>query len=152
MPHVWQKAVLDDVLVERVGADVLFRREHVQLFARHKPQERSFAGTHRAIARHRPIEIAFYLERNLAAVTATLVLHVGSPFSSTMPETLRLEIDSRSITAVHIEQHRDMLVRNVHSGPKFIYRASSPWGGPGDDPRTLLALGGRAACPTSASR
>jgi hypothetical protein len=32
------KAVLDNVLVERVRADVLFRGEHVQLFARHKPQ------------------------------------------------------------------------------------------------------------------
>jgi hypothetical protein len=29
------KAVLDNVLVERVRADVLFRCEHVQLFARH---------------------------------------------------------------------------------------------------------------------
>src|SRR6184192_4237367 len=114
MPHVWQKRCL------------ITRLLNVQLFARHKPQERSFAGTHRAIACHRPIEIAFYLERNLAAVTATLVLHVGSPFSSTMPETLRLQIDSRSITAVHIERHRDMLVRNVHSNPKFIYRTSSP--------------------------
>jgi DNA-directed RNA polymerase subunit N (RpoN/RPB10) len=33
------KAVLDDLLVERVRADVLFRCEHVELFARHKPQE-----------------------------------------------------------------------------------------------------------------
>jgi hypothetical protein len=73
------KTVLDDVLVERVRAEVLFRCEHVQLLARYKPQERSFAGTHRAIAGHRPIELAFYLEPNLAAVTATLVLHVISP-------------------------------------------------------------------------
>jgi len=73
------KAVFDDVLVERVRADVLFRCEHVQLFARHKPQERPFAGTHRAIAGHRPIELAFDLERNLAAVTATFVPHLTSP-------------------------------------------------------------------------
>src|SRR5438034_8761263 len=136
MPHVWQKAVLDDVLVERVGADVLFRCEQAQLGARHKPQERSFAGTHRAIARHRPIEIAFYLERNLAAVTVTFVLHVGSPFSSTMPETLRLEIDSCSITAVRIVRHRDMLGCNGHSAPKSIYRVWSPWGGPRAGPGT----------------
>jgi hypothetical protein len=70
------KAVLDNVLVERVRADVLFRCEHVQLLARHEPQERSFARTHRAIACHRAIELAFDLERNLPAVTATLVLHV----------------------------------------------------------------------------
>jgi len=73
------KAVFDDVLVERVRADVLFRCEHAQLFARHKPQERPFAGTDRAIAGHRPIELAFYLERNLAAVATTFVFHVTSP-------------------------------------------------------------------------
>jgi hypothetical protein len=72
------KAVLDDVLVERVGADVFFRCVQVQLVAWHKPQERSFAGTHRAVACHRPVEIAIDLERNLAAVTATLVFHVNS--------------------------------------------------------------------------
>jgi hypothetical protein len=33
------KAVLDDVLIERVRADVLFRREQAQLVARHEPQE-----------------------------------------------------------------------------------------------------------------
>jgi len=74
------KAVLDSVLVERVGADVRFRCEQAELVARHKPQERSFAGTHRAIACHRAIELAFDLERDLAAVTATFVLHVRSHF------------------------------------------------------------------------
>jgi hypothetical protein len=37
------KVVLDNVLVERVRANVLFRCAHAQLLARHKPQERSFA-------------------------------------------------------------------------------------------------------------
>jgi hypothetical protein len=82
------KAVLDNPLVERVRADVLFRREHVQLFARHKPQKRSFAGTHRAIARHRPIDFAFDLERNLPAVTATFVFHVKSPFVLLVADTI----------------------------------------------------------------
>jgi hypothetical protein len=72
------KAVLDNVLVKRVRPDVLFRCEQAQLVARHKPQKRSFTGTHRAIACHCAIELAFYLERNLPAVTATLVLHVGT--------------------------------------------------------------------------
>jgi hypothetical protein len=75
------KAVLDNMLIERVRADVGFGCEQVQLFARHKPQQRSFAGTHRAIACHRPIELAFDLERNLPAVAATLVLHVTSPLA-----------------------------------------------------------------------
>jgi hypothetical protein len=68
------KAVLDDVLVERVGADVLIRCKQPQLFPGDKPQKRSFARTHRAIACHRPIEIAFDLKRSLPAVTATFVL------------------------------------------------------------------------------
>jgi hypothetical protein len=76
------KAVLDDVLVEGVRADILFRCEHVQLFPWHKPQERSFAGTHGAIAGHRPIKVAFDLEGNLAAVAATFVLHVSLPWRS----------------------------------------------------------------------
>jgi hypothetical protein len=74
------KAVLDDMLVERVRADVLVRCEHVQLIARHEPKERSFAGTHRAIACHRTIEFALDLEPNLAAVTASLILHVSPPW------------------------------------------------------------------------
>jgi hypothetical protein len=73
------KTVLDNVLVEGVRADVVIRREHAQLFARHEPQERSFAEAHRAIACHRSIELAFDLERNLTAVAATLVFHVISP-------------------------------------------------------------------------
>jgi hypothetical protein len=44
------KAMLDYLLVERIRADVLFRCEHAQLIARHKPQKRSFARTHGAIA------------------------------------------------------------------------------------------------------
>jgi hypothetical protein len=74
------KTVLDHVFVKRVRTDVVIQCEHVQLIARHKPQERAFARTYRAIACHRPVEVAFHLERNLAAVTATLVLHVRSPF------------------------------------------------------------------------
>src|SRR6266403_6139370 len=76
------KAVLDDVLVEGVRADILFRCEHVQLFPWHKPQERSFAGTHGAIAGHRAGKFAFDLEGNLAAVTATFVLHASLPWCS----------------------------------------------------------------------
>jgi hypothetical protein len=72
------KAVFDDVLVEGIRADVLLRCEHVQLVARHKPQERSFARTHGAIASHRPAEFAFYLEHNLATVTATVIFHAIS--------------------------------------------------------------------------
>lgn len=72
------KAVLDHVLVERVCADVLFRAEQAQLLARHKPEKRSLAGTHGAIACHRPRELAFCLERNFTAVTATLIFHLIS--------------------------------------------------------------------------
>jgi hypothetical protein len=74
------KPVLDDVLVERVRTDVLIRCQHVQLFPGDKPQERSLAGTHGAIARHCPIEITLYLERYLATVTTTFVFHVKSPW------------------------------------------------------------------------
>jgi hypothetical protein len=72
--------VLDDVLVERVGADVFIRCENAQLFAWHKPQERSLAATHRAIARHRSIQFTFCFKLNLAAVTTPLVFHTSSPF------------------------------------------------------------------------
>jgi hypothetical protein len=73
------KAVLDNVLVESVRAAVLFGCEQVQPIARHKPQERSFTGTDRAIACHRLVDFAFHLERNLTAMAATFVLHFGSP-------------------------------------------------------------------------
>jgi hypothetical protein len=73
------KAVLDNVLVERVRTNILFRCEQVQLFARYKPEERSFAGTHGTIACHSPIEFAFYLECDVAAVTVTFVFHVRPP-------------------------------------------------------------------------
>jgi hypothetical protein len=73
------KAVLDNMFVEGVRAKVLFRCEQVQLVARHEPQKRPFAGTHRAIACHRPIELAFDLEPNLTAVAATFIFHLISP-------------------------------------------------------------------------
>jgi hypothetical protein len=73
------KTVLDNVLVEGVRADVVIRCQHAQLVPRHEPQEGSFTGAHRTIAGHRPIELTFDLERNLAAVAATLVLHAVSP-------------------------------------------------------------------------
>jgi hypothetical protein len=88
------EAVLDYPLVERVGTDSLFRCEHVQLFARHKPQERSFARTDRAIACHRPLEFAFYLEDNLTAVTATLVLHLSSPY---LPSVNECNVDTAGV-------------------------------------------------------
>jgi hypothetical protein len=74
----WAKAMLDNVLVERVRADIFVRRKHAQLVAWHKPQERSLARTHGTIASHRAIEITFHFECYSAAVTATLVLHVSS--------------------------------------------------------------------------
>src|SRR5262250_2279235 len=73
------KTVFDDVFVERVCAAVVFRREQVKLFARHKPQERSFARTHGAITCHCPMNLAFYLERDLTAVAAAPVFHVRPP-------------------------------------------------------------------------
>jgi hypothetical protein len=73
------KAVFDDVLAEGIRAEVSFRCAQVQLVARHKPQERSLAGTDRTIAGHCSVEVAFDLKRNLAAVTTAGILHVGSP-------------------------------------------------------------------------
>jgi len=70
------KAVLDNVLVERVCADKVFPCEQVKLCARDKPQERSFARAHGAITCHCPVKLAFGLERNLPAMTATFVFHV----------------------------------------------------------------------------
>jgi hypothetical protein len=73
------KAVLDNVLIERVRAEVVFRCEQAQSVMRHKPKKRSFTRTHGAIACGRAIELTFRLECNLAAVTATFVFHVISP-------------------------------------------------------------------------
>jgi hypothetical protein len=73
------KAMLDNVFIERVGANGVVRCEQVQLLARHEPQKRSFAGAHRTIACRRLFELAFYFEGNFPAVTATLVLHLNSP-------------------------------------------------------------------------
>jgi len=69
------KAMFNDMLVERVGADIVFRRNQAHLIARHKPQERAFTAAHGAIARHRAGEFAFDFKGYLAAVTATFVLH-----------------------------------------------------------------------------
>jgi hypothetical protein len=69
------KTMFDDVLVERVGADIVFGRKQAHLIARHKPQERAFTATHGTIARHRAGEFAFDFKGYLGAVTATFVLH-----------------------------------------------------------------------------
>jgi hypothetical protein len=57
-----------------------------------------------------------------------------------MPDALRLEINRRSITAVHMKRHRDMLVRdhpfaidlaeaNGHAHPNVGFRAVCPFSG-----------------------
>ena len=58
------KAMLDHLLVESVGSDLLFRREHSQLFARHKPQERSLARTDRTIACQCRVNFTFSFEHD----------------------------------------------------------------------------------------
>src|ERR1700687_486005 len=71
--------VPDEMLVERIRANIFFRGEQAQVFARHEPQERAFARADRAVARHRLGDFTFNLECDLAAVTATLVEHVRAP-------------------------------------------------------------------------
>src|SRR5258706_8748940 len=73
------KAVLDHMLVESIGGEVVVAREYAQLFARDKPQQRAFARTHRAIARRRALQFTFDLERDLATMAAALVIHAGYP-------------------------------------------------------------------------
>src|SRR5688500_12545824 len=46
------KTVLEDVLIEHVGAGVGFGRAQAQLFARHEPSQRALAGADRAVALH----------------------------------------------------------------------------------------------------
>src|SRR5690606_30347437 len=67
--------MLDAVLVERIGLEVLGRRQEPHLIARRKPQQRSLALADRTVARHAGIDLAFDFESDLAAVAATLVLH-----------------------------------------------------------------------------
>src|SRR6476659_1196031 len=73
------EAVLDQVLVEAVGAGVVVGREQLQRAVRHEPQQRAPALADRAIAGHRRPEVSLDFESHLATVAASLVLHPGSP-------------------------------------------------------------------------
>jgi hypothetical protein len=71
------ETVLDDVLVERVDSGRVVRRQEMQMFARHEPEQGTLALANRAIAGHRSSDFAFDLERNLAAVATASVSHVA---------------------------------------------------------------------------
>src|SRR5262245_8528235 len=71
------KPMLDDVLVERVRRGIGFRRQQVELVPWNEPQQGTLAGTDRAIACHRSVEITFNFECDLLAVTASSVGHAS---------------------------------------------------------------------------
>src|SRR6266850_3295432 len=72
------EAVLDGVLVEQVGAQILLRRQQMQFLARNEPHKHSLPGAHRAVARRDVLDLAFHLEGDLAAVAAAFVDHAAS--------------------------------------------------------------------------
>ncbi len=69
------EAMLDDVVVEGVGACSVFRRFELHLLARHEPQQRALALADRAISAQRARDLAFDVERNASAMTASGVVH-----------------------------------------------------------------------------
>src|SRR5688572_25658578 len=74
------EVMLDEVLVEGVGAHLRVRREQPEFLARREPQQRALARADRAVARHELLDLAFGLEGDLAAMAASSVDHVS--FSS----------------------------------------------------------------------
>src|SRR5579862_616081 len=72
-------AMLDCMLVEQVGAGVLLGREQSQFVAWHKPHDRALALAHAAVAGHRAFEASFNFELNTSTMTASLVIHRGTP-------------------------------------------------------------------------
>src|SRR5690554_3620309 len=64
------ESVLDRVPVERVRRELLLAALEAHAFARHEPEEIPLAAAMRAVAVDDPIDLAFDLVRDLAAVAA----------------------------------------------------------------------------------
>ena len=71
--------MLDGVLVERVGACIFVARQELQLIPRDEPHERAFWLADGAVAGRRTVERSFDLERDAAAMAASLVEYSVSP-------------------------------------------------------------------------
>ena len=69
------KAVSDLVFVKRIGAKILFRRKQMKAFPREHPEKRPFLRANGTIAFNHLRQIAFNLESNVSAMTASFVNH-----------------------------------------------------------------------------
>jgi hypothetical protein len=69
----------DLVPVEKVAAHPVIRAQQAQMIARHGPKQRTFPHADGAIAGDGRGDVAFDLEGDLSAVTASLVEHAFSP-------------------------------------------------------------------------
>src|SRR5688500_10267970 len=69
--------MINPVLVEGIAARRLLRRQPMEVFAGHEPEERPLARTDRAIARQYALQIALGFELDATAMTTALVFHAN---------------------------------------------------------------------------
>src|SRR5690349_8558950 len=69
------EAVRDDVLVEEIILERVRTLGELHARARNEPEWRALAMADRAVAHDRALDVAFHLELDRAAVTASFVLH-----------------------------------------------------------------------------
>ena len=96
-PALGAEAVIDHVLVERVGAGRGLRGLHGQTFSRNEPQEGSPARTDGTVTRQPAIYFAFNFERDVSAVAAS---NVGRHCSYS-----KLAIADRSANVSNVPAH-----------------------------------------------
>ena len=73
------ETVFDSVLVEKIGARILFRRKQAQFLTWHEPHQSTLTLTNTAIAGHRPVQCPLDLECDSSAVTIAFVVHGLTP-------------------------------------------------------------------------
>src|SRR5688572_32098502 len=86
--------MINPVLVEGIAARRLLRRQPMEVFAGHEPEERPLARTDRAIARQYALQIALGFELDATAMTTALVFHAN--FSPEVDDALVAARDRKS--------------------------------------------------------
>src|SRR3989344_6032712 len=105
--------MFDDVLVERVGAQVFLGRAQPKLLPRNKPKERSFSQADRAIAGHHLRKLTLNLEGDSPTMATTFVNHDLTPFELSVSSGLHY-LKPCQRQAVEIGEH---LSRTAAHGP-----------------------------------
>src|SRR5260221_12549895 len=145
------EVVPNEVLVEKISAHPLFRREQLQLLARHEGEERALARAHGAIALEPLVELALYFELDAAAMAAAGVFHLLVATASLAPSMTKIAPVIRSTVPTRRSLARSQFVPRLASNATATL-TSVPWTLKSSPSNRICGTGGPAARSTNCGR